>query len=53
MVSRVLNLNERRWDEFKILTNRAIGKRFLRRPRHRWEDNIRKNLKEIGVNTRN
>ena len=34
---------------FKILT----GNRSLERPRHRWEDNIRMNLKEIGINTRN
>jgi hypothetical protein len=24
------------------------GKRQLGRPRHRWEDNIRKDLREIG-----
>ena len=39
---------------FKILTGKATGKRPLgRRPRHRWEDNIRMDLKEIGINTRN
>ena len=27
--------------------------RPLGRPRRRWEDNIRMNLKEIGINTRN
>ena len=26
---------------FKILTGKPTGKRPLRRPRHRWEDNIR------------
>jgi len=26
---------------FKILTVKPTGKRPLRRPRHRWEDNIR------------
>ena len=26
--------------------------RPLGRPRRRWEDNIRMNLKEIGINTR-
>ena len=25
----------------------------LGRPRHRWEDNVRMDLKEIGINTRN
>ena len=29
------------------------GKRPLGRPRRKWEDNVRMNLKEIGVNTKN
>ena len=29
------------------------GKKPLGKPRHRWEDNIRMDLKEIEVNTRN
>ena len=37
----------------KILTGEPIGKRSLGRPRHRWEDNIRMDLEEIGINTRN
>ena len=35
---------------FKILTDKPIGKTLLRRPRHRWGDNIRMYLKGIGVN---
>ena len=31
----------------------TTGKRPLGRPRHRWEDNIRMNIKEIGIDTRN
>ena len=38
---------------FKILTGKATGKRSLQRPRRRWEDNIRMDLEEIGINTRN
>ena len=38
---------------FKILTGTPAGKRPLGRPRRRWEDNIRMDLKEIGINTRN
>ena len=38
---------------FKILTGKPTGKRPLGRPRRRWEDNIRMDLKEIGINTRN
>jgi len=33
----------------KILTSTPTGKRSLRRPRRIWEDNIRKDLKEIGI----
>ena len=38
---------------FKILTGKPTGLRPLGRPRHRWEDNIRMDLKEIGINTKN
>ena len=38
---------------FKILTDTPTGKRPVGRPRQRWEDNIRMNLKKIGINTRN
>jgi hypothetical protein len=38
---------------FKILKGTPAGKRPLGRPRRRREDNIRKDLKEIGINTRN
>ena len=37
---------------FKILTDKPTGKRHLERPRRRWEDNIRMDLEEIGINTR-
>ena len=37
----------------KILTGTPARKRALRRPRRRWEDHIRMDLKEIGTNTRN
>ena len=38
---------------FKILAGKPTGQSQLWRPRHRWEDNIRMQLKEIGINTRN
>ena len=38
---------------FKILTGKPTGKIPLGRPRRRWEDNIRMDLKELGINTRN
>jgi hypothetical protein len=37
----------------KILTGKPIGKRPLGRPRHKWEDNIRMDLREISINMRN
>ena len=38
---------------FKILTGKPTGKRPLVRLRHRWEDNIRIDLEEIGINAGN
>ena len=38
---------------FKILTGKPTGKRTLGRPRRRWEDNIRMDLEEIGINAGN
>ena len=38
---------------FNILTGKPTGKRSLEKPRHIWEDNIKSDPKEIGVNTRN
>ena len=40
-----------RMKAFKILTGKPTGKWPL--GRHRWEDNIRMYLKEIGINSRN
>ena len=34
---------------FKMFTGKPTGKRPLGRPRRRWEDNIRMDLKEIGI----
>ena len=37
----------------KILTGRLSGNRPLGRLGSRWEDNIRMDLEEIGINARN
>ena len=37
----------------KILTGKPTGKRPLGRPRRRWEDNIRMDFEEIGINAGN
>jgi hypothetical protein len=34
---------------YKVLVGKLEGKRPLGRPRHRWEDGIRMDLKEIGL----
>ena len=48
----VARLGEGR-SSFKILTGKPTGNRPLGRPRPRWEDNIRMDLGEIGINTSN
>jgi hypothetical protein len=34
---------------FKVLVGKTDGKRPLGRPRHRWEDHIKMDLKEVGL----
>ena len=38
---------------FKILSGKPTRKRPLRSPRRRWEENIRMDLKEMGINLKN
>jgi hypothetical protein len=38
---------------YRVLVGRPEGKRPLGRPRHRWENNIKLNLKEIGIDGAN
>ena len=63
-IVRVIKYRRLRWEghvtrvedgrsAFKILAGKPTGERPLGRPRRRWEDNIRMDLKEIGINTRN
>jgi hypothetical protein len=63
-IGRVINSRTLRWaghvarmeegrSAFKILTRTRTGKRPLGRPRRRWEDNIRMDLREISISTRN
>jgi hypothetical protein len=33
---------------YRVLVGKPKGKRPLRRPRRRWNDNIKMNLKEVG-----
>ena len=52
LAEHVAKMEEGRSD-LKILTGKSTGKRPLERPRHRWEDNIRMDLEEIGFNAGN
>jgi hypothetical protein len=36
-------------DVYRVLIGRPEGKRPLGRPRRRWEDNIKMDLREIGI----
>jgi hypothetical protein len=38
---------------YRVLVGRPEGKRPLRRPRCRWEDNIKMDLREVGINGAN
>jgi len=33
---------------YRVLVRKPEGKRSLGRPRHRWEDNTKMNLQEVG-----
>jgi hypothetical protein len=38
---------------YRVLVGRPEGKRPLGRPRHRWEDNIKMDLRETGIDVVN
>ena len=40
-------MGERR-DAYRVLAGKREGKRPHVRPRHRWEDNIKMNLQDVG-----
>jgi len=44
----VARLGERR-DVYRVLVGKHEEKRPLGRPRHRWEDNIKIDLRNVGV----
>ena len=52
LAGHVVRIEEGR-SAFKILTGKPTGRRPLRRPRRRWEDNNRLYLEEIGINAEN
>jgi hypothetical protein len=38
---------------YRVFIGRPKGKRSLGRPRHRWEDNIKMDLREMGIDRAN
>jgi hypothetical protein len=46
----VARIGERR-NEYRILVGKPEGRRPLGRPRRRWVDNIKMNIREIGGNS--
>ena len=46
-VGHVANMGDGR-DVHRVLVGKPEGKRALGRPRHRWEDNIKMDLQEVG-----
>ena len=46
-VGRVACMGERR-GIYRVLVGKPEGKRPLQKPRHRWEDNIKTDLQEVG-----
>jgi hypothetical protein len=63
-IVRVINSRRMRWaghvacmgegrGVYMVLVGRPKGKRPLGRPRHKWEDSIKMDLREIGINEAN
>ena len=52
MAGHIARMKEGR-SAFNSFTNKPYRKISLGRPRHRWEENIKKCLKEIQINTEN
>ena len=50
-VEHVARMEEGR-SAFKIITGKPTGKRPQGRPRRRWDDNVRMDIKEMGINSR-
>ena len=50
MMGRYVARIEECMNVFKIITGKPTGNRPSGRPWRRWEDNIRMNLEEIGIN---
>jgi hypothetical protein len=47
-MSWAFSTNGSKWNAYRILVGKPEGKRPLGRPRHKWVDNIKIDLRKIG-----
>jgi hypothetical protein len=47
-MDRALNTNGEKRNAYRVLVGKPEGKRPLRRPRRRWDDNIKVDLRDTG-----
>jgi hypothetical protein len=47
-LGRACRTNGETMNAYRILVGKPEGKRLLRRPKHRWLDNMKMDLREIG-----
>jgi hypothetical protein len=47
-MGRTFSTNGEKWNVYRTLVGKSDGKRPLGRPRSRWVDNIKMDLREIG-----
>jgi hypothetical protein len=47
-MARACSTHGEKWNTYRILVGKPEGKRPIGRPRRRWEDNIRMDLRDIG-----
>ena len=52
-MGRACSQKEEGMSAFIMLTGKPTGKRPLGKPTRRWEDNIRMDLEEVGINAGN
>ena len=47
-MGRICSTYEKSRDVYRVLTRNPEGRRSLGRPRHRWENNIKIDIREVG-----
>ena len=47
-MGRTFSTMEQSRNAYRVLVEKPEGKKLLGRPKHRWEDNIKMDLREVG-----